>query len=255
VSAGLRRAAAGAVTARFVSRLLTDQPPGGPGRWQRVNHRGTSVSLLAGPALALGAATSVAPPAAASIAGLGACLVGMYDDQHGALDRAKGFRGHLAAARRGRVTGGGVKLVGISVAGVLAGAMLAPRRPRDVLLAGAVIAGSANVLNLLDLRPGRALKVGVLAGAALRQPGVVGSCVAMLPGDLQERQMLGDAGANALGALLGVCLLHRVPSYVGRVTCLGGLIALTGASEVVSFSDVIERTPALRRLDRLGRRP
>ena len=77
----------------------------------------------------------------------------------------------------------------------------------------------------------------------------------MLPADLQEREMLGDAGANALGAVLGVALLHRVPSHVGRLASLAGLIALTGASEVMSFTDVIERSPTLRRLDRLGRRP
>jgi UDP-N-acetylmuramyl pentapeptide phosphotransferase/UDP-N-acetylglucosamine-1-phosphate transferase len=255
VTAGLRRAAAGAVTARVSLWVLRDRPPGGVERWQRLNYRGKPVSLLGGPSLAVAAATSTAAPPAAGVAGLGACLVGMYDDHHGDLDHAKGFRGHLAAARRGRLTGGVVKLVGIAAVGVLSGALLAPRRPRDVLLAGAVIAGSANLLNLLDVRPGRALKVGALAGAALGQPGIVGSCAALLPDDLQESSMLGDAGANALGAVLGVALLCRVTSHVGRLAALAGLVTLTGASEVVSFSDVIERSPSLRRLDRMGRRP
>jgi hypothetical protein len=66
--------------------------------------------------------------------------------------------------------------------------------------------------------------------------------------------MLGDAGANALGAMLGAAAAASLPR-VTRVALLAGIIGLTAASEVVSFTAVIERTPALRRLDMLGRRP
>jgi hypothetical protein len=125
----------------------------------------------------------------------------------------------------------------------------------DMVLAGAVGAGTANLVNLFDLRPGRALKVGILAGALLGEPGVAGACIGLLPTDLGEQTMLGDAGANALGAVLGVSLLRRVTGRSGRSAALLVVVALTAASERVSFSAVIDSTPPLRWLDRLGRRP
>ena len=66
--------------------------------------------------------------------------------------------------------------------------------------------------------------------------------------------MLGDSGANAAGALLGVAWAARLPRPA-RLLALAGVTALTLASERVSFTAVIERTPALRALDQLGRRP
>ena len=73
--------------------------------------------------------------------------------------------------------------------------------------------GGANLLNLFDLRPGRAIKVAVASGAMIgaARPGrrrapplpPLAAALALLPEDLGERAMLGDAGANALGAMLG----------------------------------------------------
>ncbi|OLB65959.1 MAG: hypothetical protein AUI10_04530 [Actinobacteria bacterium 13_2_20CM_2_72_6] len=125
----------------------------------------------------------------------------------------------------------------------------------NTLLGAGVIAGTANLVNLLDLRPGRALKAGVLIGAPLGgvAAGPVGAAAALLPADLGEEIMLGDAGANALGALLGVALAART-GPVGRALLLAGLAGLTAASEKVSFTKVIESTPGLRELDALGRR-
>jgi hypothetical protein len=127
-------------------------------------------------------------------------------------------------------------------------------------LRAVVIAESANVVNLLDLRPGRAGKVvavsslgllggpfGGLAGAAL------GATLAELSDDLSERTMLGDCGANALGGLLGV----RLAAAGDRSVAIAGvaLSALTLASERWSFSAVIDSYRPLRVADRLGRRP
>lgn len=250
MTSAVRRAVLGAVVGRCAVELVERRPPGGPARWQRANYRGRTVSLVAGPGLVV-AAAAAGPGVAGAVAGLGAGLAGAYDDLCGEPG-AKGFRGHLTALRRGRLTTGGVKLVGISVTSLLAAACLRPRR--HPLLAGAVIAGSANLVNLLDLRPGRALKVGAVGGVVLGQPGVVGACAALLPADLGERRMLGDAGANALGAVLGVALVSRLRSRTGRQAALAALVALTAASERVSFSAVIDRTPVLHRLDQLGRR-
>ena len=84
--------------------------------------------------------------------------------------------------------------------------------------------------------------------------GPLGATLAVLPDDLGERIMLGDAGANAVGALLGL-RLAAVPGRGPRVALIAGITALTLASEKVSFTQVIEATPGLRELDRLGRRP
>jgi hypothetical protein len=129
----------------------------------------------------------------------------------------------------------------------------------DVLTTG-LVAGTANLVNLLDLRPGRAAKAAALAAAAgLGGPsgslvaGPLGASLAVLPADLGERVMLGDCGANAVGALLGL-RLAAVPARPARAGALAVVVGLTLASERVSFTRVIEATPVLRELDRLGRR-
>jgi UDP-N-acetylmuramyl pentapeptide phosphotransferase/UDP-N-acetylglucosamine-1-phosphate transferase len=63
--------------------------------------------------------------------------------------------------------------------------------------------------------------------------------------------MLGDAGANALGAALGVgALLTLGPG--ARLVLTAVLLALNLAADLTSFSRLIKRTPVLDRLDRLG---
>jgi len=130
----------------------------------------------------------------------------------------------------------------------------------NVALGGGVIAGTANLVNLLDLRPGRALKAGTVAATAMIAgpagsivAGPVGAAVAILPADLGEEVMLGDAGANAYGALIGLAIATRTGPW-RRAAILAGLGALTAASEKVSFTKVIEATPVLREIDALGRR-
>ncbi len=268
--AAVLAAGMGAAAARGLYAALTDR--WGPGRdrgpWNRVNFRGEQVTLLEGPALAVGACAGAAlapgtQPAlrmAAVLAGCGAAAFGAYDDLYGS-GASRGFRGHLRALARGRVTTGAVKIAGIGASG-LAAATALTRNPVDVLVNGALIAGAANLLNLFDLRPGRAAKVGLLAGAsALAHPAsapvaaaALGATGALLPEDLGERAMLGDAGANALGALLGLAAAAACPRRV-RLGLLAGVAALTAASEYVSFTKVIAVTPPLRRLDEWGRRP
>jgi hypothetical protein len=264
ITAGLAAAAARAVYAGLARR-----PPGGAATWTRVNHRGEPVSLLAGPALAAAAvAAAAAAPglpgrarAALVTAGAGAAALGGYDDLAGRGDR-RGFRGHLGALARGEVTSGTVKLAGIGATG-LAAAALAGGAPADVVINAGLAAGGANLVNLFDLRPGRAIKVALAGSALLATAGAggagpaiaapAGAAAALLPDDLAERVMIGDAGANCLGAMLGVAAAGL--SRPARVALLAGIAGLTAASEVVSFTAVIERTPALHWLDMLGRRP
>src|SRR5690606_28364323 len=132
----------------------------------------------------------------------------------------------------------------------------------DSILGGAAVAGCANLANLLDLRPGRALKAGLLAGTplVLTGPGsapaavALGAGAALLPDALRGTAMLGDTGADPWGAVLGLALVER-SGTTGRAGALAVLTALTLASERIGFTRVIESTPGLRELDALGRRP
>ena len=275
----LRVLAAGAAgvtaagTARLAYAAAVRRPPGGQKAWTRTNHRGEPVTLLEGPAVAAGAIAGVlaqsvldralAGPAsgraiaALAAGGAGAAAFGVYDDLAGSGDR-RGFRGHLGALRHGEVTTGAVKLGGIGAAGLVS-AVLAGGSPADLMVNAGLVAGGANLLNLFDLRPGRAIKVAAVSGALLGAAGLqsvaapLGAALALLPEDLGERAMLGDAGANALGAMLGAAAAGL--PRPGRIALLAGIAGLTAASEKVSFTKVIERTPALHWLDMLGRRP
>jgi hypothetical protein len=190
-------------------------------------------------------------------------FLGLADDLLGdANDR--GLRGHVSAALRGRVTTGFVKLGGgAAVALVLAGAMDGDR-PGRVLVDGALIALAANMGNLLDRAPGRTIKwsllcyvpIALVAGTAA--PGVAlavvaGAAVGLLAGDLRERYMLGDTGANALGAALGCATVLVVGDGVRDLVAIV-LLALTLLSEVASFSRIIAAVAPLRIFDDLGRR-
>jgi len=273
--AGARRRVVLALGAAGTARLglagaaaLDARPAGAP--WRRTNHAGREVTLLGGPALALAAtagAVAGAPAgtrAAAALVGTVSGLVGGYDDLAGARPeqaRDKGLAGHLRALCAGRVSAGAVKVAGIGAAA--AAAALLTRSDRglaDAVVTTGLVAGTANLVNLLDLRPGRAAKAAALAAAAgLGGPsgalvaGPLGASLAVLPADLRERVMLGDCGANAVGALLGL-RLAAVPGRPARAGALAAVVGLTLASERVSFTRVIEATPGLRELDRLGRR-
>jgi len=278
---GKNRALRGALTAGLITRWLGRKlaragSETGIGtsaqqraRWERQNHRGETVTLFEGPAIASGlvAGALVAGGTArtkigSALAVSGAGVFGVIDDLAEQTEE-KGLRGHVGALARGKVTTGGLKILGIGAAS-LAAATLA-RGPgdsvRDVLSKGALIATSANLANLFDLRPGRVLKVSAAAGLPLALTSaesglagaVVGSSLAAAPEDLGEETMAGDGGANALGALVGSTIAFSAPRAV-RESVLLGVIALTAASERWSFSKFIDNTPWLRAVDGWGRR-
>ncbi|MER7918886.1 MULTISPECIES: hypothetical protein [unclassified Streptomyces] len=223
--------AAALTRAGFV--LLRAKAPRGDARWERKNHAGRTVELHAGPAVAVGtalAAARVRPAAGLAVLAAGAC--GAYDDAAG--DHRHGFREHLGALRDGEVTSDAVKLSGICAASLVAGALL-KRRPLDRLLAGVVIAGAAHGVNLVDVRPGRALGAVLALGAPglLRAgPGgelaavATGAAAAVLREDLGERTMLGDTGAHALGAALGAAVV----AGNGRAGLLAHAVAVLAAA-------------------------
>jgi UDP-N-acetylmuramyl pentapeptide phosphotransferase/UDP-N-acetylglucosamine-1-phosphate transferase len=199
----------------------------------------------------------------ALLAAIGFSVLGLLDDLAG-VGQSGGFRGHLRALVAGRLTTGAVKLLGGAALAIVVVAAGTEGRSLGRLVAdAALVALAANLANLLDRAPGRVTKstaaaFAVLAvatgfGDELVGPAlVVGAGIGLLLPDLRERLMLGDAGANPLGAAVGVGVVLACSPGV-RLALLAAVAVLNVASELVSYSKVIDRTPPLRWLDRLGR--
>ena len=252
----------------------------GRGGWTRPNHRGRTVAfplgvLIVGVALValvpvmliqrLGGSALLyadAPPIVAYV--LGVAFLGLVDDGIGSgAAEPRGLRGHVRAGLSGRVTGGMLKAGGTIGLALFVAALLEPVGNGRWLLAAAVLVLATHVFNLLDLRPGRAIKALVLLGAGLtagardvRPLWALGLFAgpALVAGvyDLRERAMLGDAGAGLLGGLAGIWIVLAL-SRTGQIVALVLLAALVVYGEARSLSALIERTPGLRELDSWGR--
>ena len=190
--------------------------------------------------------------------GFGVSILGFLDDVVNAGPR--GLRGHGQALLRGQVSTGALKAGGTIVLTLL---VVGISSLRGLLTIGVIVLAT-NLFNLLDLRPGRACKGFLLVGisvvlasgslAILKQTGffiipllVVGFY------DLRERAMLGDTGANLLGALAGVWLVANLNTG-GLAIAVAVLFSLTAWGEFRSFTSTIESNRALSWLDQLGRR-
>lgn len=191
---------------------------------------------------------------------LGVAFLGLVDDTLGGEPR--GWRGHGGALLRGRLSSGALKAVG-SLGLALYATGYAGLSTGRWLLASAVLVLATNAFNLLDLRPGRATKVFVLLGAGLTIGAAsarplwalglfVGSALVAGVYDLRERAMLGDTGANLIGALAGLWLVLTL-SEIGQAVALVVLAAITVYGELRSISVLVERLPLLRELDSWGR--
>jgi len=188
---------------------------------------------------------------------LGVAFLGLADDALSGPER--GWRGHGAAVLRGGFSTGALKAVGALGLALY----VAPGDDGEYLLAAAVLVLATNLFNLLDLRPGRAVKVFVLLGAGLtlgawdaRPLAALGLfaapvLVAGVP-DVREQAMLGDTGSNLVGALAGLWLVLTL-STLGLAIATGVLLIVTAYGEIRSISALIERTPPLRFIDSIGR--
>jgi UDP-N-acetylmuramyl pentapeptide phosphotransferase/UDP-N-acetylglucosamine-1-phosphate transferase len=192
---------------------------------------------------------------------IGTGFFGLIDDLLG--DRKhSGFRGHIGALFRGELTTGALKAIGIPVVAIIISAQFSPNIA-EVLGNAILVALFVNALNLLDLRPGRALKVYIplqllfvfamtealgAAAAALAAIALV-----LIGPDLQEEIMLGDTGANILGGVLGLCFAVSYGWNI-KIPIIILLLVLQVLTEKYSLSAIIERTPVLRAFDNLGRR-
>jgi UDP-GlcNAc:undecaprenyl-phosphate/decaprenyl-phosphate GlcNAc-1-phosphate transferase len=267
-----------AVALVFAGRWLRDMERTG---LTRENYRGRRLAFPAGAVLVACSLVALAPLALLddradldlldpelrrwAVYVLGVALLGLLDDSlgRGAFGQAaRGWRGHAEAALSGRFSTGAIKAVGALALAAYATSGLGERDWRYVADL-ALLLGTTNLFNLLDLRPGRVEKVFValLAGlclgawtvAPLDLLGIfIGPVLVGLVLTLRERAMLGDTGSNLVGALAGISLLV-VLGDDARLVALAIVAALNLYGEFRSISRTIERVPLLRSLDSLGR--
>ena len=187
-------------------------------------------------------------------------FAGIMDDAIGNRD-VTGLKGHFLSMFKGRLTTGGFKAVLGGFIGIVVSAAVADNI-LGVVVGTLVVALATNFMNLLDLRPGRAIKVYLIisilvlifAGDFNRQlymlllPGVVSYFIF----DLKALSMMGDAGSNVLGVFIGVMIVISFSIQV-QLVCLVGLIAIHVLTEKYSLTKLIEQNSVLNFIDKLGR--
>jgi UDP-GlcNAc:undecaprenyl-phosphate/decaprenyl-phosphate GlcNAc-1-phosphate transferase len=240
------------------------------------------IAIVAAGVLAVGACSALVAIARADLFGVGApvdltyplgvALLGLIDDLLAGASR--GWRGHGRAVLRGEFSTGALKALGsLALALYLLQGTALAEGVGEYLLAVALLVLTTNLFNLLDLRPGRATKAFLLLGvllAAIAWHGrsdlgdlagvvplwIVGPLAApiLVVGffDLRERTMLGDVGANLIGAVAGLWLIYALDT-TGQAIALAIVLAITVYGEFRSLNSLIERTPLLRDIDSLGR--
>jgi len=237
----------------------------------RENYRGVQIAcplgivILAGAIVALGidgalTQLDVIDPqqALAPQFVLGVAALGLIDDAYSGPSR--GWRGHGRALAGGQFPTGALKALG-TVA--LAAWVLRGEDTLHYALAIVVLVLAVNLFNIVDLRPGRAVKLFLalaavlvaLEGTTLLEPLGFFAGAILVAGlyDLRERGMLGDTGSNLIGAVAGLALLQTIETKTGLAITAAVLLAITAYGEFRSISGFVERTPGLRHLDSLGR--
>lgn len=183
---------------------------------------------------------------------------GLIDDMLGEKD-FQGFRGHFSRLFKGRITTGAFKAI-IAFITVLLVIDKTPAWAVVIINLGLILL-MTNLINLLDLRPGRALKFFLLFSLLLllSLPSFLIYALPIyllslfyLPYELQGRVMLGDTGANLLGAFLGLGYSYGLSLPV-KIILLALLILLNLLAEKYSFTRIISGNRVLNWFDRLGR--
>lgn len=184
-------------------------------------------------------------------------ILGFIDDTIGSRE-ARGFAGHFRALLQGQLTTGALKAIfGGTIALLLA--VFTSDNWLIIIINSLTIALMANFTNLLDVRPGRTGKFYILITGILFFLGggtpvlllLLGSVLAYLPWDLQGKVMMGDSGANTLGAVLGLAITQQLlPIKTGALFLL---VVLHFFAERSSFTLIIENNKVLNYIDQLGR--
>ena len=187
-------------------------------------------------------------------------FAGALDDLIGNRN-VSGLKGHFKSLFKGELTTGGFKalfggFVGLVVSVCISSSIV------DIIVNTLIIALSTNLMNLFDLRPGRAIKAYLvimipiyitLTGYTKVFPLLIlPNVLAYFNTDLKARGMMGDTGSNVLGISIGVLMAFGYGIKV-RVAWLVFLVLMHLITEKFSLTKIIEKNKVLKFIDDLGR--
>ena len=187
-------------------------------------------------------------------------FAGALDDLIGNRN-VSGLKGHFKSLFKGELTTGGFKalfggFVGLVVSVCISSSIV------DIIVNTLIIALSTNLMNLFDLRPGRAIKAYLvimipiyitLTGYTKVFPLLIlPNVLAYFNTDLKARGMMGDTGSNVLGISIGVLIAFGYGIKV-RVAWLVFLVLMHLITEKFSLTKIIEKNKVLKFIDDLGR--
>ncbi|QDX93670.1 hypothetical protein EEL32_06165 [Brevibacillus laterosporus] len=177
----------------------------------------------------------------------------------------KGFRGHLGAlVTERRMTSGFLKAwAGGNISLIICLGLY--DTVFEVLFHTILLALSINLINLFDLRPGRASKVFLLlfilvlvATPLFSVPiswvfvyPIISATLLLFYHDAKRMVMLGDTGSNYLGFILGYTLICTTPLKI-KIVFFFVFLVLHVLAERYSFTTFIRDRPLLHKLDLLG---
>ena len=187
-------------------------------------------------------------------------FAGALDDLIGNRN-VSGLKGHFKSLFKGELTTGGFKalfggFVGLVVSVCISSSIV------DIIVNTLIIALSTNLMNLFDLRPGRAIKAYLvimipiyitLTGYTKVFPLLIlPNVLAYFNTDLKARGMMGDTGSNVLGISIGVLMALGYGIKV-RLAWLVFLVLMHLITEKFSLTKIIEKNRVLKFIDNLGR--
>lgn len=187
--------------------------------------------------------------------------IGLIDDLIGNRDTL-GFKGHIKSLLKGKLTTGGLKAIIGGLIALLIGGLFSFHIV-EIVVNALIIALFTNLINLLDLRPGRALKgflsisilliiIGLAMEVRIILVSIIAYVIGYFPQDIKARSMMGDVGSNTLGITLGIV---TVISYTmaTKYIVLGLLVLIHIITEKYSLTEIIKKNSILNFLDELGR--
>ena len=187
-------------------------------------------------------------------------FAGILDDIIGNRD-VSGLKGHFKSLLNGKLTTGGFKALFGGFIGLVISIAIS-KNIYDIVINTLIIALSTNLMNLLDLRPGRAIKgYLVISIVLLFTLGeytrnllllIFPNVIAYFNQDLKAKAMMGDTGSNVLGISIGILFVMGYPLKV-RLIWLAFLIFIHILTEKYSLTKIIENNKFLNFIDKLGR--